>query len=141
MRDAEPSVVNRTPDTRPRDDFLQPHPSPASSNPTYGMEPSSTTSNTKSAIVERLKNEEGSLSDSTVSDLEQLIERIVEDKTDVPTPLWDVRDVATRLNVGKRTVENIIADGKLTAIWVRGQRRFEPEAVEAYIRRSVNNKV
>lgn len=100
------------------------------------MEPSNTTPTTKSAILKRLTEEED-LSERTVKSIEQLISRTVEKKTSVPSKLWTIGDVATRLNVSNRTVENIIDDGKLTPIWIRGQRRFEPEAIEAYLRRNV----
>ncbi len=103
------------------------------------MEPSSTTPSTKPEILERLAQEED-LSERTVESIEQLISRIVKDKTDVPSKLWKIGDVATRLNVSTRTVENIIDNGKLTPIWIRGQRRFDPEAVEAYLRRNVDSK-
>ncbi len=103
------------------------------------MEPSSTTPSTKTQILEHLAQEED-LSERTIESIEQLISRIVEDKTDVPSKLWDKEDVATRLNICERTVEKIIDDGELTPIWVREQRRFEPEAVEAYLRRNVDSK-
>ena len=54
-----------------------------------------------------------------------------------PDPLLDVGGVARRLSVSVRTVEKIIASGDLAPIWVEGSRRFEREAVEAYIRRRV----
>lgn len=50
-------------------------------------------------------------------------------------PLLSVEDLADTLGVSKRTVETIIAEGKLSPIWVRGQRRFHPDAVDAYLRR------
>jgi len=103
------------------------------------MEPSSTTPSTKSAIFKRLVEEE-ELSERSVKSIERLISRIVENKTNVPAKLWTIGDVATRLNVSNRTVESIIDDGKLTPIWIRGQRRFEPEAVEAYLRRNVGTE-
>lgn len=53
----------------------------------------------------------------------------------VPKPLWKIRDVAQYLNVSKRTVENILADGELVPIRIRSARRFQPEAVKAYARR------
>jgi excisionase family DNA binding protein len=103
------------------------------------MEPTSTNDSTRSQIAKRLREEEN-LSEQGIGNLETLIERIVEDMTEAPSPLWTIGDVATRLNVSKRTVENIIDDGKLTPIRVRGQRRFEPEAIEAYLRRNVAGK-
>jgi len=52
-----------------------------------------------------------------------------------PKPLLSVNNLAKTLNVSKRTVEKIIADGEIRPIWIRGQRRFHPETVDAYIRR------
>ena len=52
-------------------------------------------------------------------------------------PLLDVGAVARRLNVSKRTVETLIAEGELTPIWVRGQRRFTTDAIDSYIRSNV----
>ena len=54
-----------------------------------------------------------------------------------PEPLLDVGGVARRLSVSVRTVEKIIASGDLAPIWVEGSRRFDRDAVEAYIRRRV----
>ena len=49
-------------------------------------------------------------------------------------PLMSVDDVARTLNVSARTVENIILQGKLRPLWIKGQRRFHPDAVDAYVR-------
>jgi len=49
-------------------------------------------------------------------------------------PLMSVDDVARTLNVSARTVENIILQGKLRPLWIKGQRRFHPDAVMAYLR-------
>ena len=48
-------------------------------------------------------------------------------------PLLDVADVAKTLNVSPRTVENIIGLGKLRPLWIKGQRRFHPDVVMAYL--------
>ncbi len=48
--------------------------------------------------------------------------------------LLSVQDLARTLNVSPRTVENIIAAGKIKPLWVEGQRRFHPDAVDAYLR-------
>ena len=56
-----------------------------------------------------------------------------------PGPLMDVEAVAQRLNVSKRTVETLIAEGQLNPIWVRGQRRFTRKAIDAYIRNNVGH--
>lgn len=55
-------------------------------------------------------------------------------------PLLSVGDVAETLGIGKRTVEKIISEGDLQPIWVRGQRRFHPDAVEAYMRRQARGQ-
>jgi len=49
-------------------------------------------------------------------------------------PLMTVKDVARTLAVSERTVETLIAAGKLRPLWIKGQRRFHPDAVEAYLR-------
>ena len=49
-------------------------------------------------------------------------------------PLLDVADVARTLGVSPRTVEKLIGLGKLKPLWVKGQRRFHPDAVTAYLR-------
>lgn len=97
------------------------------------MEPS----HTQSPPLEHLQQELG-LSDEGINQLEAVLQRFVEDRVPAPPPLWTIKDVATRLNVSKRTVETIIDEGKITPTWVRGQRRFEPEVVEAYLRRNVD---
>lgn len=51
-------------------------------------------------------------------------------------PLLRVQGVARRLNVSKRTVERLVADGELRPLWIKGQRRFTPAAVDAYLRTS-----
>lgn len=51
-----------------------------------------------------------------------------------PPPLLSVEGVARRLSVSVRTVESLIAEGEIAPVWVRGQRRFTVEAVDAFIR-------
>jgi len=48
--------------------------------------------------------------------------------------LLSIEEVADVLGVSKRTVEDIVGSGRLQPIWVKGQRRFHPDAVEAYMR-------
>ena len=48
-------------------------------------------------------------------------------------PLLDVADVAKTLNVSPRTVEKLIGQGKLRPLWIKGQRRFHPDAVMDYL--------
>lgn len=54
-----------------------------------------------------------------------------------PAPLLDVAGVAEWLAVSERTVERIVASGKLRPLWIEGQRRFTPAAVEAYLKACV----
>ena len=51
----------------------------------------------------------------------------------MPPPLLTVKDVGRTLSVSPRTVETLIADGEIVPLWVRGQRRFHPDAVLAYV--------
>ena len=48
-------------------------------------------------------------------------------------PLMHVKDVARTLGVSERTVETLIATGNLQPLWIKGQRRFHPGAVDAFI--------
>ncbi|MBT8402097.1 MAG: helix-turn-helix domain-containing protein [Rhodothermia bacterium] len=48
--------------------------------------------------------------------------------------LMSVADVAKTLAVSVRTVETIIRNGELRPLWVRGQRRFHPDSIDAYLR-------
>ena len=48
--------------------------------------------------------------------------------------LLSVADLAKTLNVSRRTVETIIAAGKIRPLWIQGQRRFHPDVVTAYLR-------
>ena len=41
-------------------------------------------------------------------------------------PLLSVSDLARTLKVSNRTVETLIAAGKLRPLWIRGVRRFHP---------------
>ena len=50
-------------------------------------------------------------------------------------PLWDVDEVADYLDVSRRTVETLIAEGELEPIRVRSLRRFEPSEIRDYCRR------
>ena len=55
-----------------------------------------------------------------------------------PTPLMTVEDVAAYLNVSKRSVEQLVAEGDLNPIYVRSVRRFSKSGVDAYLRRCVS---
>ncbi|MEL7167905.1 MAG: helix-turn-helix domain-containing protein [Bacteroidota bacterium] len=48
--------------------------------------------------------------------------------------LLTLRQVAERLQVSERTVERIVASGKLRPLWIERQRRFTTAAVDAYLR-------
>ena len=55
-----------------------------------------------------------------------------------PPPLLDLAGTAKRLNVSPRTVRALVADGEIPVVRIgtgRGARRFDPDAVEAFIRR------
>ncbi|WP_179299719.1 helix-turn-helix domain-containing protein [Rubrivirga marina] len=59
-----------------------------------------------------------------------------------PPPLLDLDGAARRLNVSTRTVEALVADGEIPVIRIgtgRGVRRFDPAAVEAFIRRNARS--
>ena len=49
-------------------------------------------------------------------------------------PLLSVRDTAKTLSVSERTVEKLIAQKKIRVLWIEGQRRVHPDALEAYMR-------
>lgn len=53
--------------------------------------------------------------------------------------LLSIEEVADVLGVSKRTVEDIVASDRLQPIWVKGQRRFHPDAVDAYVRQEAQN--
>ena len=56
-------------------------------------------------------------------------------------PLLDVSGVAEYLNVSTRTIERIVAEGRLVPLWVRGQRRFTQEGVQAFLRSCPGGRV
>lgn len=53
--------------------------------------------------------------------------------------LLSIEEVADVLGVSKRTVEDIVSSERLKPIWVKGQRRFHPDAVDAYLRSQAQN--
>lgn len=76
-------------------------------------------------------------------DLEDQIEilrRQLEESDDSPDSRWTPQQVADYLNVSKRTVERIIDKGELNPLWIGEQRRFDPEAVKAYVREHGTSK-
>ncbi len=71
-----------------------------------------------------------------VAELEAVVSALSMRLLEVPKakpPLMSVRDVGRRLNVSERTVRTLIADGQLRPIPIRGQHRFSPAAIDAYI--------
>lgn len=60
-------------------------------------------------------------------------ERLLQQHTALK-PLMSIKDVARTLGVSERTVETLVAVGKLRPLWIKGQRRFHPDAVDAFIR-------
>ena len=71
---------------------------------------------------------------------ERLAARVAElvEAARTPPPLLSLDATAARLNVSPRTVESLVADGEIPVIRIgagRGVRRFDPAAVEAFIRR------
>ena len=47
--------------------------------------------------------------------------------------VYTAREVAALLRVSSKTVYNLIHDGDLEAIWVRGQIRITSQALERYL--------
>lgn len=76
-------------------------------------------------------------------DLEDQVETLrqrLEEAEDSPESRWTPKQVADYLNVSKRTVERIIDHGRLNPLWIGEQRRFNPEAVRAYVREHGTSK-
>lgn len=88
---------------------------------------------------------EGPRSEDDAEDLaeavaDRIVDRLLDEIDGVSSPqssetLLDLSDVAHYLQVSDRTVETLIAEGQIEPIWVRGQRRFTIDAIEAYVRR------
>lgn len=55
-------------------------------------------------------------------------------KAAAPDPLLSIEEVAAWLAVSPRTAEKLVAAGKLSPLWIGGQRRFTRPGVEAYLR-------
>lgn len=74
----------------------------------------------------------------------RLADRVAElvEAARTPPPLLDLDGAAKRLNVSTRTVRALVADDEIPVIRVgtgRGAVRFEPKAVEAFIRRQTRS--
>lgn len=53
-----------------------------------------------------------------------------------PRPFLSIKDITALLNVSRKTAEKVVRDSTFPRpIMVRSQRRWSPEAVEAYLRR------
>lgn len=81
------------------------------------------------------------------ADLPGLIHEAIQDAVQTvgesaPGPsLLTIDDVARLLNVSRRTVENLVADGELVPLRIRGARRFTPEMVDVFLRTTAGKKV
>lgn len=64
----------------------------------------------------------------------RVVERLAA-RAEAADRLLTVEGVAGRLNVSKRTVEALVAEGALVPVRVRSARRFTQEAVDVYLRR------
>lgn len=49
-------------------------------------------------------------------------------------PLLTIQDVARKLSVSVRTVENLIAGGDLEPIWIRRSRRFTSSQLRHFVK-------
>ena len=102
---------------------------------TSSTEDDSTNSNSSDDRIKELEQR--------TRDLENQIEtlrRQLEESDDSPDSRWTPQQVADYLNVSKRTVERIIDKGELNPLWIGEQRRFDPEAVRAYVREHGTSK-
>ena len=87
--------------------------------------------------------------DALAANLEARVRRAIRDELaaapDRPAalpPLLDLAGAAARLNVSERTVESLVAVGEIPVVRIgtgRGVRRFDPAAVEAFIRRTARS--
>lgn len=90
-------------------------------------------------LTEQPRNESPTSSDvnRTIDELRDQVESLrarVEKLETEQEGLWTIQEVGEYLSVSVRTVERIIKKGRLQPIWIRHQRRFEPEAVRRYVR-------
>jgi excisionase family DNA binding protein len=82
-------------------------------------------------LEQRTRNLEGQV--------ETLRQRL-EEAEGSPESRWTPEQVADYLNISERTLDRIIDRGHLNPLWVGKQRRFTPEAIEAYIREHCTSK-
>ncbi len=57
-----------------------------------------------------------------------------------PRPLLKIAEVARVLRISERSAEKLVAAGELRPIEVGGVRRFDPAAIEAYLRSRVRRR-
>lgn len=102
-------------------------------------EPNSLPHPDPAALVARVAELEAMLAEKSERDaaleakLDALPMRLLE-AAQATKPLMSVSDVARTLGVSKRTVETLVADEELRPLWIKGQRRFHPDAIDAYVR-------
>ena len=84
-------------------------------------------------LAARLEAFRADLSEHILDRVRALNEELLREHTALK-PLMSVQDVARTLNVSTRTTETLIASGKLHPLWIKGQRRFDPDTVAAYMR-------
>ena len=75
--------------------------------------------------------------DALAAGLADRVGRLLRDRL-APPPLLDLAGAAARLNVSERTVEALVAQGEIPVVRIgtgRGVRRFDPAAIETFIRR------
>lgn len=87
-----------------------------------------------------LKDELQSYIDSQVEGaVEKALENVKEEWASEPQ-LWSIQQAADYLNISARTLDTMIASGEIEPIWIKGQRRFDREAIFAYVRSNVGKK-
>ena len=79
------------------------------------------------------------LSDNDIGQLATRIAALLIPQIDAPSRrLLDIKEVAERLHTSVRTVETQVALGEIPVVRIgagRGVRRFDPAAVDAFVRR------
>ena len=69
------------------------------------------------------------------TDIDRLADAVVERMRDLrdDRPLLTVKEAATRLGVAERTLRDLVAEGRIESVKVRGARRIEQGALDRYI--------
>lgn len=73
---------------------------------------------------------------SQLASLSEAIHRLGQQSPARPAPLWTDADVAKRLSVSTRTVQRLVETGEFACLRIGGQRRYDPRAIEAYLKSS-----